>query len=459
MKPFRRAAVAAFVAAPFLMPIGVLADTGSNAVAVSAGTYYVTQIGAGAIARVVVGSDGSVKVDSNYISGLSTEGPDSAVFAGDGTMLTSNFGAGTISRVDVGARKVLTDKVNKVLIPTIADLAFDASSNSVWGIVYGGSGPTAISRIDLGNGNTTSMNAASLTDLGGIAITETGSRIFVSSHAGYIAEVDKSGHQVRKLSVHGAPDGMSYDPSSGYLFAAGCSGICEIDTGGASGSKLALLKTFDTVDGDGIAADGHGHVYVAKSSCGALCRLDLSTGKAVTITDAIPAADDVVPLTGAGAGGTCKTLGSCFDGAAAAGLAAAGLGLVVFMGAAGFGAPQPTPAPRSSTASHLAAGPPGAHPHPPPPAPPAATASETTHLQEESGDKLLEAGGAGLEHGVEAEAGASGAGGLGGAARVARDEDETPRQPEPPPLPPQPPPPPQPPQPPPPPPPDDPRPA
>src|SRR6202022_1872356 len=109
----------------------------------------------------------------------------------------------------------------------------------------------------------------------GIAITETGSRIFVSSHAGYIAALDKSGHQARKVSVHGAPDGMSYDPSSGYLFAAGCSGICEIDPGGASGSKLALLKTFDTVDGDGPAADGHGHVFGAESRSGALDALPL----------------------------------------------------------------------------------------------------------------------------------------------------------------------------------------
>ena len=453
------------------MPIVVLADTGSNSLAASAGTFYVTQIGEGAIARVVVGSDGSVKVDSNYISGLSTEGPDSAVFAGDGTLLTSNFGAGSISRVDVGAQKVLTQQVNKVLIPTIADLAFDPSSNSVWGIVYGGSGPTAISRVDLANGNTSSMNADNLTDLGGIAITETGSRIFVSSHTGYIAEIDKNGHQLRKLTVQGSPDGMSYDPSSGYLFAAGCNGICEIDTGGAGGSKLALLKTFDAVDGDGIAADGNGHVYVAKSSCGTLCRLDLATGTVVTITDAIPAADDVVPLTGAGAGGTCKTLGSCFDGAAAAGLAAAGVGLVVFMGAAGFGGLRPTPLPMSSTArayvaqgttpahagaatahgtaaSHPAAAPPAAHPHPPPP-PPSAT-MESTHLQEESGDKLLEAGGAGLEHGVETEAGAGGAGGLGGATRIGRDEkdpreDQQPAPPPPPPpqqlLPPPPPPP------------------
>ena len=460
MKRLRRAALAAFVAAPLLMPIAVLADTGSNSLAASAGTFYVTQIGEGALARVVVGSDGSVKVDSNYISGLSTEGPDSAVFAADGTLLTSNFGAGSISRVDVGAQKVLTQQVNKVLIPTIADLAFDPSSNSVWGIVFGGSGPTAISRVDLGNGNISPMNTANLTDLGGIAITETGSRIFVSSHTGDIAEIDKNGHQVRKLTVQGSPDGMSYDPSSGYLFAAGCNGICEIDTGGAGGSKLTLLKTFDAVDGDGIAADGSGHVYVAKSTtCGTLCRLDLSTGKVVTITDAIPAADDVVPLTGAGAGGTCKTLGSCFDGAAAAGLAAAGVGLVVFMGAAGFGGPRPTPLPTSSTAradvaqgttaahagaatahgtaaSHLATGPAAAHPHPPPP-PPTATL-ETTHLQEEAGDKLLEAGGAGLEHGVEAEAGAGGAGGLGGATRIGRDEkDARDQQPEPSPPPPQ----------------------
>ena len=45
-----------------------------------------------------------------------------------------------------------------------------------------------------------------------------------------------------------------------------------------------------------------------------------------------------------------------------------------------------------TAASHLATGPAAAHPHPPPP-PPTATL-ETTHLQEEAGDKLLEAGGA-----------------------------------------------------------------
>ena len=45
----------------------------------------------------------------------------------------------------------MTASVNNVSLPDIADLAADPNGNFVWGITYGGSGPTAISRVDVGS--------------------------------------------------------------------------------------------------------------------------------------------------------------------------------------------------------------------------------------------------------------------------------------------------------------------
>ena len=447
MRSLLRLALIGWLGLPLLAPAIVVADTGNNALTASAGTYYVTQVGAGSIARVTVSVTGVVKVESGYVSGLPGDGPDSAVFASDGTLLASNFSAGSISRIDVSTRKILTVQVNKVAVMPIADLAYDPSSNAVWGITYSGTGPTAIVRVDLSSGATTTANPDSLSDMGGVAITETGSRVFVSSHDGTIAEIDRSGRVVRKVTVQGSPDGLSYDPSTGNLFAAGCGGICELATGGAGGTKLTYVRTFDAVDGDGIAADGKGHVYVAMSTCGALCRPVLATDKAVTVTDDVPAADDVVPLTGAGAGGGCQVLSSCFDGAGAAGLAAAGVGTMLFIGAAGWSALRTTTplmahshasaAAASVDAHGMVAAAPSHTVHPLPgqgASPPQAEPS--SHLQEESGDKLLEAGGAGMERavggaevealgGAEASSGAEAGGSAeAGAARFARDEKE-----------------------------------
>jgi hypothetical protein len=461
---------AALVLSPLLLPTLALADTGPDpGLTVSAGTYYVTQINAGALARVTVRSDGSVTIDDKYISGLPTTGPDSAVFASDGTMLVSNFNDGTISRVDVNSRKILQAKVNNTLLPTIADLAADPTGNYVWGIIYNGSESNAISRVDLSSGATVSMDPDMIRSTGGIAFSDNGARLFIASHDGYVAELDpKTGHQVRKVMINGSPDGMSYDPSTGYLFASGCGGICEIDTGGNNGSILNLVKVYMGVDGDGIAADGSGHVYVAEGTCGSLCRLDLNTGMATVVAADVPNADDVTPLTGAGSagGGACRSLGTCFGGTAGAALAVAGIGLVVFMGAAGFhaapipggatstahaGAAHATAAHGGATHAVVAHGATPAHTTAAPAGHEAASAAgppseqgpgfETSHLQEEAGEKLLEVGGAGIEAGAAVPpppppdvAPPESPGAVGG-ARQARDEDDEPPPPPPPPPP------------------------
>ncbi len=447
-----------------MLPLGfataVLADGGGNSkLSVSQGTYYVTQIYAGAVAKVVVSSDGSVQVIEKWISGLPTGGPDSAVFAADGTMITGNFSAGTISRVDVNSRQVLQKQVNKVLYQgAVADLATDPKRNAVYFILRGDSSPRAVGRLDLGSGATQNLNPDGVSDLGGIAVSDDGSRLFVSSSSGYIAELSpSSGHVIRKTKVDGSPDGMSWDPSNGNLFASSCAGICMLSTGGNGGSSLTLVKVLDAADGDGIAADGQGHVYIAESSCGSLCRLDVATNTTVTVAETISGADDVTPVAGAGSsGGACLALVSCLGGAGSAGLAAAGIGLIAFMGAAGFTALRPAPAHMGGMTTHhagapahgaagapahgatsggpaghdLGTGPPAGHE-----AVSAGGEGAAGHLQEEAGDKLLEIGGAGLEVSAAGPApppvpspppteGAPSPSGPPGASRVGHDDED-----------------------------------
>ncbi|MFN2582272.1 MAG: hypothetical protein ABR498_05975 [Candidatus Dormibacteria bacterium] len=414
----RRVVAASIVTVVFIAALPLIVGAATPAdLRASAGTYYVTQINFGAIAKVVVDGAGNVSVTDKFVTGLSTEGPDSAVFANDGTLIVSNFGAGTISRVDVNTRKIVTPVINTTMLDSAADLAIDPNGNAVWAIERGGSGPLALARIDLGNGATSPMNPDGIESPGGITFNGDGSRLFVSSGGGTVYELDPhSGHVVRKVDVNGSPDGMTFDPSNGNVFASGCGGICVLDTGGNGGQTLRYLRTLKSGDGDGIAADGHGHIYVAEASCGDLCRIDISADSAVTVAQSLNGADDVTPLVGAGSagGGACLNLASCYGGPVTAGIAAASVALFLFVGASGFaGGTPPVPATaagghataathaaHASAGGHLAAGPPAVD-----------TPSLTGRVQEEAGEKLLEVAGAGVEEGMaialpEAEAAA-----------------------------------------------------
>jgi hypothetical protein len=102
---------------------------------------------------------------------------------------------------------------------------------------------------------------------------------------------------------------MTYDPASGHVFASGCGGICELDIGTRAAPTLTLIRVYDALNGDGIAADGEGHIYVANSSVSALGSLNLADNTASSVVDDIPGgADDVAPLVGAGGPPPATTL-------------------------------------------------------------------------------------------------------------------------------------------------------
>src|SRR5262249_11785460 len=151
--------------------------------------------------------------------------------------------------------------INTTFIPSIADIALDPASDTVWGIEWNGS---AVARVDLASGATTLFSPLGVAGLGGIAMTGSG-RLFVSSHGSRIVELDPSNASVVLRSVTIAnvgPDGMAFDGASGHLFSTGCGGICELDIGTDSQPTLQLTTIHSNVDGDGIAADARGHLVV-----------------------------------------------------------------------------------------------------------------------------------------------------------------------------------------------------
>ena len=262
-----------------------------------AGVFYVTERVHEAIAKVTVDSTGKTTVDQSFVKNLPAQGPDSVIFDHQGKMLISNTDDGSISRIDPATGQVLSSKVNLVSIPSVADLALNPSDDTVWAIRWNSS---TLAKVSVTTGATVLLTSDA-EDIGGI--TFAGNRLFVASHLGYVAEVNQttglmiSGH---KLNVAGSSmDGMTYDPTSGHIFAAGCDGICEFSVGTASAPTISKVKLYDAADGDGIAADGHGHILIAGEN--RLKSLDLATNTAVQITSDIPSSDDVAPVVGAGA--------------------------------------------------------------------------------------------------------------------------------------------------------------
>ena len=305
-----------------------------------------------AVARVVIGSDGRATVDPKFVSGLPPSGPDSAVFTADGRMLISNLSAGTVSVVDPTSGRVITPQLNSMPIDTLADLAVDPSGEVVWGISHSGSGPMAIDRIALNGGQVTPSNPSGVEALGGIAFSESG-RLFVSSQTGMIAELSPSdGHLLQSVHVDGAPDGMTVDPQTGHLFASGCNGLCEVDVGDSPGAPMRLVRVHGAANGDGIAADGKGHIVIASDQC-CLVQLTIAIDQVVTVADSIPSADDVAPVVGAGAptAANCAALASCFGSDTGAGLGAVGVAVVLALGTTGLLRRLPDP-PLGAAAPH-----------------------------------------------------------------------------------------------------------
>jgi hypothetical protein len=262
------------------------------------GTFYVTERFDAGVAKVTVDPTGTATVQNDWATGLAPRGPDSLVFDHHNHLAVSNSDAGSISLLDAATGAIVTLAVNATGIPAVADLAMDPNSDNVFAI---GWDVSVIARVSLTNGTTTPFNPSGIQRLGGVAVTPDGSRLFVSSHNGVVYELDfATGALLRSLNVGGFADGMTIDPTTGHLFVSTCSGgMCEIDIGTTATPTLSVVKTYN-ISGDGIAADGKGHIFVVHDFC-CLSRVDLSSGEITAVASGIKTADDVAPLAGAGA--------------------------------------------------------------------------------------------------------------------------------------------------------------
>src|SRR5579859_80303 len=283
---------------------GVLSPAGPQAARAATGsgpvkTYYVTERFNHAIASVTVDASGQATVDNSYITGLPGSGPDSVIFDRAGNLLLSNTDVGAIEQINPVTKQVVSQQVNNVPIPEVADLALDPSGNDLWAIGYNQPG---IWKVSLADGTTTHYDASVLTAMGGLAFNQSGTRLFASSHTGVVYEVSPAGGSViRQVPVPNAsPDGMTFDPVTGHLFSSGCRGLCEFGIGTDTQPALTLLTVLTAKDGDGIAADGTGKIIVTTSSC-CLSVVDPSTNTAAPLASQINSADDVAPVVGAGA--------------------------------------------------------------------------------------------------------------------------------------------------------------
>lgn len=194
------------------------------------------------------------------------------------------------------------------------------------------------------------------------------------------------------------------------------------DSGGADGLGGQCARAGYT---NGTGKAGEHYEVPGSGRCGALIDSNPTTGLTRTSLNSGTKGQFVFSVRNGlvSAAGSCLDLASCFSGAGAAGLAVGGAALVTFVGIGGVGVIRAhVPVPLQAVHASAAAAP------PPPPLAPA------SHLQGETGARVLEAGGTGLEIGMQsveeraaleamAEAAVADAG-IAGAARIAQDKDK-----------------------------------
>jgi hypothetical protein len=226
------------------------------------------------------------------------------------------------------------------------------------------------------------------------------------------------------------------------------------DSGGTDGLGGHCARAGYT---NGTGRSGEHYEVPGSGVCGALLDSNSTTGLTQTSLNSGTKGQFVFEVRSGlvSTVGGCLSLTSCFNGAGPAGLAVGGAALVTFVGIGGVGVARMTQISLPGHAVHGAASAAvGAH------GGAASAASPPSSLQEEAGSKVLEAGGSGLEVGMQgveqraalealADAAVADAAvteaGLPGVARIGRDDDDSGSDDDPPPPPPLPPPPPSPP--------------
>jgi len=288
------------------LALGVAGAPKASAASCPGGTYYVTERFGGKVVKVVVDATCSAAT-TDFVTGLPSAGPDSIVFDHHGHVVISNPDVETLTLADATTGAIINAHLNDptvnggILFPQTADLAMDPNSDNVWAIGYGNGG---IATVNSQTG-ATHIFADFGHPLGGIAFSTSG-RLFVSTHDGYVFELDPmTGAVLDTLSVGGFLDGMSYDSYSGRLFISGCSGFCEVAVTPSLSFVASRVLPYSS---DGVSANGKGQViWVGNSSLNSFNEADSSN---MVLAGGIYSADDSAPASGAGASTATPELGS-----------------------------------------------------------------------------------------------------------------------------------------------------
>src|SRR5579859_1315350 len=134
---------------PSASPVWPPAPVAAQAATPSPHSYYVTQNRFSSIARIDLDTGGHATLEDSDVGNLPTDGPDSIVYDHEGHLIVSNSGGGTLSEIDPATRTVTRATINTTPIPTVADMALDPASDTIWAIAWNG---TTMWRVNLATG-------------------------------------------------------------------------------------------------------------------------------------------------------------------------------------------------------------------------------------------------------------------------------------------------------------------
>ena len=237
--------------------------------------------------------------DTAIVSGLTT--PDSLVFSSPTTIVYTQTN-GRLNQVN-------TDGSGNTTIANgfdfNQDVALDPGGASV---VMSDTDHHNVVRIDLTTGTTTVL-AHFASPVRGIAYDAAG-RLFVnvdnfqgSGGPNQIVQIDPlTGLQLNSLNLPQPGDGLTYDPSTGSLWAASVINAAVMQIA----DNLSSVTEFDCAAGDGsvcfiydgVEADGNGNVDLANVN-GFIDQYNIASGTFSFLAPA-PGIDDLAPLVGEG---------------------------------------------------------------------------------------------------------------------------------------------------------------
>ena len=226
--------------------------------------------------------------------------PDSLIFDPSGriiyTVYTSNFG-GT-PQLRIYNPSTMTDTpLATGFSSQLVDLVLDPGGTT---LLAADRGNANIDRVNISTGVYSPLGATgSFSGVNGMAYDSSGHLFAVLGSGSDVAQINPTTGAIIKTgsSPTGAFDGLTYDPFSGKLWAAGFSCIYSIDT-----TTLTPSSCITGVSGaDGITTDGIGDLFIASFGTLLVQEYNITSGTFTTVSGVIGGLDDLAPASGLGA--------------------------------------------------------------------------------------------------------------------------------------------------------------